>query len=126
MAGASEFFELAFDLGRAPARVVPAVIATFTEAGEALALAWSANAVATSGAHGVHYPSSITSEAKFSLGGINIETGPDSSMKQGSMGRGFELGSQNQPPHLDGLRALGPVEAALSRTAETVIRGVLP
>jgi hypothetical protein len=58
--------------------------------------------------------------------GILVETGPDSSMKQGSMGRGFEFGSQNQPPHLDGARALPAAEQRLERAADAAIGFLLP
>lgn len=125
MAGASEFFELANDLGAAPAKVASTLYTVFAEAGEEFAEAWASNAAATSGTHGKHYPASITSETKLAFG-ILVETGPDSAMPQGQMGRGFEFGSQNQPAHLDGLRALGPADAALTRLAGNALDGVLP
>jgi hypothetical protein len=42
------------------------------------------------------------------------------------MGRGFEFGSQNQPPHLDGLRALPLAERRLERAADSTIGFLLP
>ena len=53
-------------------------------------------------------------------------TGPDSGMKQGRMGRGFEFGSVNQPPHLDGLRAMPLAAARLDRLADAAIGLALP
>ena len=123
--GAEEIFELANDLGAAPAKVASALFDTFKAAGEDFAQAWADNARATAGAHGKHYPDSITSETKVGFG-IEVETGPESGRKQGSMGRGFEFGSRNQPPHLDGLRALGPADAKLTRQAENALDGVIP
>ena len=65
----------------------------------------TANATATAGTHGKHYPKSITAERTLSIGSIGVEVGPDSGMPQGGMGPGFEYGSVNQPPHLDGNKA---------------------
>lgn len=72
------------------------------------------NAKRTAGAHGKHYPKSITSEMHgiVSFGGaagISGEYGPDSAKPQGGMS--FERGSRNQPPHLDLARSadlIGP------------------
>lgn len=50
----------------------------------------------SAGAHGVHYPKSITTEQ---LAPFRWEYGPDAAMPQGGMS--FEGGSRNQPPHLD-------------------------
>lgn len=125
MSGADEVFALANDFGKASGKVAVTLYEVFAEAGDSFAEAWSSNAAATSGEHGKHYPASITSETKVSFG-IHVETGPDSSMKQGGMGRGFELGSRNQPPHLDGLRALGPADAALTRLAGNVLDDIVP
>jgi hypothetical protein len=125
VSGADEFFDLARDFGKASGRVSSVLYDVFTESGEAFAEDWASNAAATSGEHGKHYPASISSETRISIG-IHVETGPDSSMPQGSMGRGFELGSQNQPPHLDGLRALPAAEKRLDRGADTAIGFLLP
>lgn len=103
---ASEIYRLAGDLTAVTAKMVPALRETIAEAGEAFADDWRANAVQTSGVHGKHYPASIDSDLVFNLRGVSVDVGPNSAKKQGSMGRGFEFGSENQPPHLDGLRAL--------------------
>lgn len=124
---ADEIFELANDFEKAPAKVVGALFDTFKSAGERFRDDWQANARATSGAHGKHYPNAITTELRpFALTSIVVETGPESGRRQGGMGRGFEFGSRNQPPHLDGLRALGPADARLMREADDAIRGELP
>lgn len=120
MSGADDFFELANDLGKASAGVAKALYTVYAESGDAFADDWRANAVETSGEHGKHYPASITSETRVAFG-IHVETGPDSSMPQGGMGRGFEFGSRNQPPHLDGARALPAAESRLERGADTAI-----
>lgn len=103
---ASEIFALASDMSKVGAKAIPALRLSMGQVGVALARDWAANARATSGAHGVHYPESIDSELVFDLGGVSVDVGPNSAKKQGSMGRGFEFGSVNQPPHLDGLRAI--------------------
>lgn len=64
----------------------------------------------SAGAHGKHYPKSITTEARSPL---SWEYGPDAGMPQGGMS--FEFGSRNQPPHLDLARSadiVGPRFAA--------------
>lgn len=125
MSGAEEVFAFADDFGDAAAEIGKALYETFKSEGEAFAEDWRANAEQTSGKHGRHYPKSITSEAKLALG-ILIETGPETRRRQGGMGRGFELGSKNQPPHLDGLRALDPASARLEKAAEATIEDILP
>lgn len=85
---------------------------------------WADNARQTSGEHGKHYPASIDSELVFDLGGVSVDVGPNASKKQGTMGRGFEFGSQNQPPHLDGLRAMPDAEANAEALVDQVIAGI--
>jgi hypothetical protein len=107
---ASEVYKLAADLSKVGAKATLALRPVMAQAGEAFAKEWQANATATSGEHGKFYPASISSELIFDAGGISVDTGPDSSMKQGGMGKGFEFGSVNQPPHLDGTRAMTAME----------------
>lgn len=120
MSGADEVFELAKDLGRQSKEVASALYDVFVQEGETFARDWAANAKETSGEHGKHYPASIDSETKMSLD-IHVVTGPNSGKRQGSMGRGFELGSVNQPPHLDGLRALPIAERRLERATGSAL-----
>lgn len=82
---------------------------------------WRRNARGSSGKHGVHYPSSITREQRFSTDGPDWEVGPDSSLPQGGMGRGFEFGSVNQPPHNDMGEAMPQVEAALDAGVKKIL-----
>lgn len=123
---ASEIVRLANDMSQVGARMVPALRATMSQAGEAFAVEWRSNAVQTSGEHGKHYPNSIDSDLVFDLGGVSVDVGPNSAKPQGSMGRGFEFGSRNQPPHLDGLRALDGVQVRAERMVDTTIGHLLP
>lgn len=125
MTGASEFFGLARDFTVGGAKTGAVLFDAFKAGGEAFAADWRHNAEATAGEHGKHYPASITSETRLALG-ILVETGPDSSKPQGRMGRGFEFGSENQPPHLDGLHALPLAEKRIDRLADAAIAFVLP
>ena len=118
---ASEIYRLAADLTEVGARSVPAMRTVMLGAGEALAKEWASNARATSGEHGVHYPDSIDSELAFGITAISVDVGPDSSKPQGGMGRGFEFGSKNQPPHLDGLRALDGMQVRAERMIESAV-----
>lgn len=83
---------------------------------------WKSNAVSTSGVHGKHYPNSIESHMR---GPMSAEIGPNPGKPQGGMS--FEFGSRNQPPHLDGARALQVEEprfvSALERAAAVVLGG---
>lgn len=123
---ASEIFKLSTDLSRASAATSLAMRGVMAEAGQAFAKEWQSNARETSGDHGKWYPDSITSELAFDVSGISVDTGPDSTKKQGSMGKGFEFGSENQPPHLDGLRALDGMQARAERTMDAAVAHLLP
>lgn len=125
MSGADEVFALARDFAVSGKQIASALYDTFKEEGEHFAADWRDNARETSGEHGKHYPESITSETRLSLG-ILVETGPESGRKQGGMGPGFEYGSVNQPPHFDGLSAMGPAESRLERAADATIGFLLP
>lgn len=123
---ASEIYRLAGDMSQVTARMVPALRGTMAAAGEAFANDWAANARVTSGTHGIHYPDSIDSELVFNAGGVSVDVGPNAAKKQGSMGRGFEFGSANQPPHLDGLRALDGAQQRVERMVDATIGNLLP
>jgi len=118
---ASEFYALAADLAQVGAKSVPAVRGVMGEAGDALAREWASNARETSGDHGKHYPDSIDAELVFSVGNVSVDVGPNAAKKQGRMGKGFEFGSQNQPPHLDGLRALDGFQARAERMLDATV-----
>lgn len=123
---ADEIFDLARDFEKAPRQVASALFDAYRGAGEGFRDDWQHNARATSGEHGKWYPDSITTEMKFAGFGVEVETGPESGRKQGRMGRGFEFGSQNQPPHLDGLQAMPLAEGRLDRLADAAIVLALP
>lgn len=123
---ASEIYKLGADLSRVGFKTVPAVRGVMSDAGDAFAREWRSNAAETSGEHGKHYPSSITAELAFSVSSISVDVGPESSRPQGGMGRGFEFGSVNQPPHLDGLRALDGMQGRLDRMLDSAIGHLFP
>ena len=83
-----------------------------SEEGRAIRDSWREHATATSGAHGKHYPSSITYETK-TVGPLVVQSvvGPESERPQGGMS--FEFGSRNQPPHLSGQRAASEAEGRI-------------
>lgn len=118
---AAATYALANDMSQVGARAIPTLRATMKQAGDALAADWAANARQTSGSHGIHYPDSIDSELAFDLGGVSVDVGPNSAKKQGSMGPGFEFGSVNQPPHLDGLRAHDAIRGRVETMVDTAI-----
>lgn len=85
---------------------------------------WRDNARATARQHGKHYPGTIIPELVG--GGLGAVIGPISAMPQGGMGRGFEYGSRNQPPHLDMTRTVDnefpKYIAALNKSIQEVVR----
>ena len=118
---ASDVYRLADDLAQVAAKTVPTLRAAMKESGDQLASKWASNARATSGTHGKHYPNSIDAELTFNLTGVSVDVGPNSSKKQGRMGKGFEFGSRNQPPHLDGVRALAEIEPRVSKIIDAAV-----
>lgn len=124
---ASEFYRLAADLRAAGPKMLPPLRAAFDTAGKATAQAWKGIASGTAGSHGKWYPASIDHEVRFTVGGnVEVEIGPNSAKKQGSMGRGFEFGSQNQPPHLDGVKAFEQNTENVVKAADAAINPVIP
>ena len=123
---ASDFTQLAAALVGATAAAIPVAATAMRTGTKAVETAWRGNARATSGQHGVHYPNSITSEVRVTGMMVAGEVGPDTSRPQGSMGRGFEFGSVNQPPHLDGAKAVDASEAAIEVALGRVVGTVIP
>lgn len=123
---ASEVYRLAADLSKVGPKTVPAAREVMAATGEAFAAEWRNNARETSGQHGKWYPDSIDSELVFDVGGVSVDVGPNKSKKQGAMGRGFEFGSKNQPPHLDGLRALDGMQVRAERMMDAAIGHLFP
>lgn len=92
---------VAADLGKIGGLAFARVRVAVQSGGEIVKNRWKANAAASAGVHGKHYPKAITSRM---TGGTEATVFPDPSMPQGGMS--FEYGSRNQPPHLDGQRAI--------------------
>jgi hypothetical protein len=80
---------------------------------------WRDNATATAGTHGKWYPSSIRyTMAPFSFD-IEARVEPKPGFKQAEMD--FEYGSHNQPPHLDGQKAIDHLGPLIARRIELAI-----
>lgn len=110
---------LAADLSRIGAKAVPSARAVVLEVGEAFRDQWKANAAATAGVHGKHYPDSIDADLAYTTTSIAVEVGPNPAKPQGGMS--FEFGSRNQPPHLDGARAFDVIEPRATAMIESAI-----
>ncbi|MFD7609717.1 hypothetical protein [Streptomyces sp. NPDC059828] len=68
---------------------------------------WRANARATAGSHGKHYPRSIGYDIWPFTRDVTVAViGPDKGGPQGALGNLLEYGSVKNPPHNDGGRAL--------------------
>lgn len=120
-----EVMGLARDFEAASREVARALHGVYADAGEDMAEGWRRTATVTAGSHGKHYPKSITSETKISTD-IVVHVGPESGRRQGGMGPGFEFGSVNQPPHLDGAQEIQPMEKRLLSGADAVIGFLVP
>jgi len=116
---------LSEDLRHAAAKALPAVRAVTLANARELRDKWRKNAKRTAGAHGRHYPSSITMDEVVAFGAAVVDIGPDSSKKQGGMGRGFEYGSVNQRPHLDGAKAAEAQQGKFASEIEAAAAGLL-
>lgn len=122
---ADEIRRLAADLTAAGPKMVGPMRKVWQEIGDQTAKRWAENAAATSGVHGKHYPKSIDAELTFSAN-LSVEVGPNPSKPQGVMGRGFEFGSVNQPPHLDGLKAVDTMAPLAEIAAKSALDGLIP
>lgn len=106
-------------------RVAEGAFPLVKEHAQKLQKLWRSNANDTAGAHGKHYARSITAEQVYSLSDAEWEIGPDRAFKQGSMGRGFEFGGVNQPPHLDGARATTAIEPEFNAAVDALVEKLL-
>lgn len=129
-----ELKALAVDLGNVEPGVRKRLRGVLQEGSSDLKKAWQANAKESSGAHGALYPYSIdweqvagtrTATGQFSSN-LDFEIGPDESKvvggrnggsggMVGKAGAGYEFGSVNQPPHLDGQRAADEIVPRIVR-----------
>lgn len=107
---------VAAEFARIGPRVTRRLIMVVAEAAADVRDEWRANATETAGAHGVHYPRSIRS---FPEGPLSALIHPAEGMKQSGMS--FEFGSRNQPPHLDGQRALDILAPRIRRRFESAL-----
>jgi hypothetical protein len=113
----SEVTRFAGELQVLPDAAEKALTEVVTAGGKDMQKQWRANARRTAGKHGRWYPSSITATP---IDPLTVEVGPDNGKRQGGMGPGFEFGSINQPPHLDGTHALDGVGKDFARSVEDV------
>jgi hypothetical protein len=112
--GLEDLDRLLVDVLKAGAEALPAARGVIQKGALNVKAGWRENARVSAGAHGRHYPNSITYSTRIGAGWVEAEIGPESGRTQGGMGRGFEYGSRNQPPHLDGNRAADVEEPRLA------------
>ena len=113
--------EIAAELPKLGFKGAKAIDPVIAEGAEFLAAQWRHNAEQASGEHGKHYPKSIDTERLVSTD-IVFEIGPNPCKKQGRMS--FEEGSVNQPPHLDGAKALDKVEPLIHKSIDIALRQI--
>lgn len=108
--------EVVASLGQIAPHIYRRLTSVVEEAAIDVRDAWRENATETAGAHGKHYPRSIqyNMSSRAALGdAIEATIRPDGRFRQGGMS--FEFGSSNQPPHLDGQRALDSLAHQVER-----------
>lgn len=81
---------------------------------------WRSNATATAGKHGKLYPRTIKA---YKPSQFVSKVEPDAAMPQGGMS--FEFGSANQPPHMDGQKALDANEKSFERGVDAAVAAAL-
>ena len=118
----SEVAALARDLGKVSAGTAKVMYEVIKEGANDLRDEWRRNATVSAGEHGRHYPASITANMRVSTS-ITAEIGPDPRLPQGGMS--FEFGSVNQPPHLDGQRAVDTMVPRIDRRIDTALTHLL-
>lgn len=111
--------EVVRDLGRIDKQAFKATVSVIEQSGIDVRDAWRANATASSGAHGKHYPKSINSRMVPGFTSIAVDVEPTAGMKQAGMS--FEYGSRNQPPHLDGQKAIDRYAAIIQRRIQAAM-----
>lgn len=126
MSGAGEVFALGADLEDAAREVLEAVRKPMQDASRDVRDQWRQGVRAKAPAHLPHLPAAITYETKVSGGSVVVDIGPESGKTQGRLGRGEELGSRNQPPHLSGLTAFTSAQDKLTRAVTDAVEKVIP
>lgn len=107
--------QVSLDLGKIGYRATRRLQAVVEDAGTDVRDAWRDNLAESSGSRGPHAPAAI----KAHSGVLVSEIYPDESMKQGGMS--WEFGSENQPPHLDGQRALDSLAPRINRRIDAIV-----
>lgn len=96
---ASEVNTLAADLGKIPARTVPAVTAVVTKGAQNVKEQMRDEA--ESGGTTRHFSRSISYDVSGGLGGVEAKIGPDKERTQGALGNLLYFGTSTQGPVLD-------------------------
>ncbi|MCZ3386326.1 MAG: hypothetical protein LH630_05045 [Actinomycetia bacterium] len=124
----SEILALAADLSLVGPKMVKPVLGVLDEMGNATALAWRGIAEVSSGETGRLYPPTIDHTARGTFGGnLEVEIGPNAALGASARaGRGYEFGSVNQPPHLDGLKATTAAEPRVGKALDSAIGFLIP
>lgn len=122
---ASDLIALEQDLREAPLRVQRKLPPVVDHGALNIKNDWRDSATQTAGTHGKHYPRSIDYESAWVSGGYEAEIGPRTDRTQGHMGTGFEYGSVNQPPHMDGNKAAEAEAPRFEKAVADLIDGVL-
>lgn len=117
--------ELQRALEEAPQELADGLFRAVDDSAAKLQRDWRSNARKTARRHGKHYPSSITHDLQLEDGAISADIGPDRAMLQGEMGPGFEYGSVNQPPHMDGAIAFARNVQNFGDMVDDAIRAVV-
>lgn len=122
----TSFDQMAAELAKAAARMVPEMRDAFSDAAKETRKGWRANIRAVAPHHLPHAPSAITYETRVTMASVEAEVGAEEGRIQANLVLGNEFGSVNQPPHLSGQKAALPADAELKRRADSIIGSLLP
>jgi len=126
VSGADEVMRLGAELREAATEVLPIVRSSMQESARNVRDGWREGVRAKAPRHLPHLPAAITYETRVLVDSVIAEIGPESGKKQGRFGRGEELGSVNQPPHLSGLTAHTAEEPRLERDVADRLGRIIP
>lgn len=107
------------ELGKIDKHAFKAVVSIVEESAIDVRDEWKANAKESSGRHGSWYAHSIRYRMVPAFTSIVADIEPTPGYKQAGMS--FEFGSRNQPPHLDGQRAIDRYAPLIARRIQAAM-----
>ena len=106
-------------LAEAPEKLLDGLYRATKDAGTQMRDTWRANAKSTARKHGKWYPGDIQAKTDSGASWVESTIEPKRGRRQAAMS--FEYGSRNQPPHLDGAKAMLAVTPGWNRACDEAL-----